>query len=368
MNTKKYILDRINSGPLFKHFERDYSVFFLSSMGDTHTVANQPKYGNGGLTFAMMTFKNNVCCYYRLEQDNEVYLKNIADNIAKDTSIKDEIFHNYSLACEKILGIYQQIEVQENFGKSFIENLSKTINQLIPYQILILHRTDSFVTAFEKTSEVPDEIYVIRKKYESAFGLFETRFELLCKKIVKKLEDVTVEDLKCLTALEIIELMEGGKRPSELIKKRKLLTIVNYLPNVEILTGPDTEVILQAIHDNESKYHPSENFTGEIKGKTVFGTGKVIGKCHVISDYDTIEELKEGEILVVPSTLPKYNNVYKRAKAIITDEGSVLAHASIFCREFKITGIVGTKIATKVLKDGDLVEVDADKGIVKIIK
>jgi len=52
----------------------------------------------------------------------------------------------------------------------------------------------------------------------------------------------------------------------------------------------------------------------------------------------------------------------------VTDEGGITCHAAIISRELKKPCIIGTKIATKVLKDGDLVEVDADKGIVKILK
>lgn len=363
------ILKKINSRPIFKHFERDYSVFFLYSIGNTHTITNQLKYGNDGLALAMMTFRNNISCYYRLEQDNEVYLKNIADNIAKDKSIKDEIFNGYTESCEKMKKLYEQIDTEESFESSFIEELSQTINKLIPYQILIMHRTDSFVKAFEETPEMPDEIYAIRKKYESVFGQFETKFEVLCKKIIdsRKL-DMTNADFKYLTAKDIIDGMKTGEKPMELIEERKSGVVINYLPQLEMITGSDAQNIFTAIRENEEKYHPVENFNNEIKGKTVFGTGKVTGKCHVITDYDKTEELQEGEILVAPSTLPKYNHIYKRAKAIITNEGGVLAHASIFCREFKIPGIVGTKIATDVIKTGDLIELDADKGIVKILK
>jgi len=57
-----------------------------------------------------------------------------------------------------------------------------------------------------------------------------------------------------------------------------------------------------------------------------------------------------------------------KASAFITDEGGITCHAAIVARELGKPCIIGTKIATKVLKDGDEVEVNADKGIVKIIK
>ncbi len=78
--------------------------------------------------------------------------------------------------------------------------------------------------------------------------------------------------------------------------------------------------------------------------------------------------MKKGDILVTGSTGPEMILACKKAGAIITEEGGITSHAALVSREFRIPCIIGTKIATKVLKDGDLVEVDAERGIVKIIK
>ena len=67
-------------------------------------------------------------------------------------------------------------------------------------------------------------------------------------------------------------------------------------------------------------------------------------------------------------TRPEFVHLMRTAKGIITDEGGIACHAAIVSRELGKPCIIGTKIATKVLKDGDLVEVDANKGIVKILK
>ena len=56
------------------------------------------------------------------------------------------------------------------------------------------------------------------------------------------------------------------------------------------------------------------------------------------------------------------------AEGILTARGGMTSHAAIVSRELGIPCIVGTRIATEVLKDGQLVEVDANKGIVRIIK
>lgn len=64
-------------------------------------------------------------------------------------------------------------------------------------------------------------------------------------------------------------------------------------------------------------------------------------------------------------TDPHFVPALSLTKAIITDNGGVLCHAAIVSRELKIPCVVGTRIATKVLKDGDYVEVDAVNGVVK---
>lgn len=75
-----------------------------------------------------------------------------------------------------------------------------------------------------------------------------------------------------------------------------------------------------------------------------------------------------GEVLVTKMTSAKFMVILEKIRAIITDDGGKLCHAAILAREFKIPCIVGTKIATKVFKNGDLVEVDAEKGIARILE
>lgn len=103
-----------------------------------------------------------------------------------------------------------------------------------------------------------------------------------------------------------------------------------------------------------------------LKGNIAY-SGVVKGKVKIIKSIKEIGKLKKGEILVASMTTPDMIIVIRHASAIITDEGGITCHAAIVSRELKKPCIVGTKIATKVLKDGDLVEVDADKGVVEII-
>lgn len=105
----------------------------------------------------------------------------------------------------------------------------------------------------------------------------------------------------------------------------------------------------------------------EING-SVACPGKIQGVVRVITSKNKISEVVNGDILVASMTTPEYLPAMKKAGAFVTDEGGITCHAAIVARELKKPCIIGTKIATQVLKDGDLVEVDADKGVVKIIK
>jgi pyruvate,water dikinase len=81
-----------------------------------------------------------------------------------------------------------------------------------------------------------------------------------------------------------------------------------------------------------------------------------------------VPDFKKGEILVSAMTMQNYMPAMKKASAFVTDEGGITCHASIVSREMKKPCVIGTKIATQTLKNGDYIEVDADNGIVKILK
>ena len=80
-----------------------------------------------------------------------------------------------------------------------------------------------------------------------------------------------------------------------------------------------------------------------------------------------LKKLGKGDILVSPATSPMMISGMKIAGAIVTDQGGLTCHAAIVSRELRVPCVIGTKIATKVFKDGDVVEVDANKGIVRKI-
>lgn len=102
----------------------------------------------------------------------------------------------------------------------------------------------------------------------------------------------------------------------------------------------------------------------ELKG-IIACSGRASGFARLIEPHVQNQKFEEGEILVTRMTTPDLMPLIKMAAAIVTDEGGMTCHAAIVARELKKPCIIGTKIATQVLKDGDEVEVDADNGIIR---
>ena len=102
----------------------------------------------------------------------------------------------------------------------------------------------------------------------------------------------------------------------------------------------------------------------ELKGMCA-SPGYAKGKAKILLGIQDIDKIKEGDILVACTTRPEHLRAMKKAAAFVVEEGGVTSHAAIVSREFGIPCVIGTKIATRVFKDGDLVEVDASAGIVR---
>lgn len=117
------------------------------------------------------------------------------------------------------------------------------------------------------------------------------------------------------------------------------------------------------------EYNPiisSKEVAGKIKG-TPASKGIVTGVAKVILGPSQFKNFKRGQILISEMTRPDFLPIMKIAKAIVTDEGGLTCHAAIVARELGIPCIVGTSKATTVIKDGQKIEVDANKGEVRVI-
>jgi len=137
------------------------------------------------------------------------------------------------------------------------------------------------------------------------------------------------------------------------------------------LPFPDNVFIVQA---RPETYWSSKQ--KEEKEEVKVGVGKILtrglpaspgiafGRARVILDVKEAKDFKKGDILVTRMTDPDWVPIMKIASAIVTDEGGMTSHAAIVSRELGIPAVVGTGNATKVIKDGQEITVDAIRGII----
>lgn len=167
------------------------------------------------------------------------------------------------------------------------------------------------------------------------------------------------EDLLYLSDKELQEIFTDKKQ--ELVKESKLrqkgwglVIIQNNAKYYNYLTVKEIE-------------EPEEIVPAGIKGFSAY-KGIVKGTAIIVNSIEDLEKVKEDNILITHMTTTNFVPILSKVSAIVTDEGGITCHAAIISRELQIPCIIGTRLATKAFRTGDLLEVDAYKGIVKKIK
>lgn len=226
-----------------------------------------------------------------------------------------------------------------------------------------------FTRQFEKNLFQVSRIFVYLKgsRMEICNGIFSF-LSLVLDKVSKE----TKYDKKYLYFLSIPELINYFK--SEEILSEKILKdrynysvweMLDYKDYKEIKIDAN-EIGKNIIKNRTIAEKFKINNTKFIKGSVAY-SGIVRGMVKIINSPDEMSKIKEGDIMVSVQTMPELLPAMRKASAFITDMGGIISHAAIVSRELKKPCVVGTRNATKILKDGDMVEVNANEGIVKII-
>ncbi len=186
-------------------------------------------------------------------------------------------------------------------------------------------------------------------------------YEPLLKEIGKRL-GLSLNQLRHLMPKEYKKaILKKQFNPDELNERFKLSIIVVINGKPKILLGKNALKFMKQLPS------PKEYNVSELEGSTAV-PGMVKGIAKIINLPEDMAKMNEGDVMVSYSTNPNLVPAMKKAGAIITDVGGVTCHAAIVSRELNIPCVIGTKIATKVLKDGDLIDVNANHGIIKVLK
>ncbi|OGL64805.1 hypothetical protein A3B21_03730 [Candidatus Uhrbacteria bacterium RIFCSPLOWO2_01_FULL_47_24] len=197
---------------------------------------------------------------------------------------------------------------------------------------------------------------------EHVYSDTESFFRGVMKKIGKK-EKYNSDYLTCLTQSEFEIYLQTNKLPKEKILQTRFESSVLYFENAKeiIATGKQTKNFEKII------FRKSIQGKREIKGVSAY-SGTAIGIARIVPDPHKVGTFSKGDILITGMTRPEFLPIMNKASAVVTDAGGILCHAAISARELKIPCIVGTQLASFIFHDGDKIRVDADSGIIKIIK
>ncbi len=175
---------------------------------------------------------------------------------------------------------------------------------------------------------------------------------------------ISLQQVRFLLPEELKKALLEKKVDAKLLDERhKFSVLISENDSSRVYVGEEAKRILE---EEVEKPELREELM-ELKGQCANpGVAKGVVK-QILSPSDMLK-MEKGNILVAQATNPDVVPAMKKAAGIITNTGGITCHAAIVSRELGIPCIVGTKIATDVLKDGMEVEMDASKGIVKIVR
>ncbi len=96
--------------------------------------------------------------------------------------------------------------------------------------------------------------------------------------------------------------------------------------------------------------------------------GRVTAPARVLNDPEDFSQMMHGDVLVAAITTPAWTPLFAMASAIVTDVGGPLSHGSIVAREYGIPAVLGTGVATRRIRSGQMIAVDGGQGIVEILR
>ena len=259
----------------------------------------------------------------------------------------------------------KNIDIKEKF-----ENINKVReNNDIEYnKILNKYKFTNKVKKLIKA--IRDFIFLRTYTTEYSDHLFYVGRNTIFREISNR-TNIGEQDLIMLEDKEISNILRNNgtmdKDIKEILESRKVGFAMIWLDGkIQTVFGNKSIEIQNKIADVYKTLDVEEKSKKVISG-SIANTGKIKGIARVLNEYKDIYKVKKGDIIVATMTTPDYVSAMEKASGFITDEGGITCHAAILSREFDVPCIVGTLNATKEIKNGQKIELDAYNGKVYIL-
>jgi pyruvate,water dikinase len=296
--------------------KRDYTEEFLAD------------YDEYMVLFGARGFKEIDIAAQRSYEDLPAFFNQLAHINTEDNRLLD-VKERRKKAYDKLLGIAKQ----EGFEKKFVKLATK-------YQETFGYREDPKFVIVLVTDQLRRVALILADQFvvEGRLANRDQIFDLTAAEISRAQRDSGFD-------------MMGARE--ENLAHYVLPTQVKNWPNIIDSRG-------KIIRDN------SKGEDGDIVGDPI-APGKVTGRAKVLhSPYE--KQLESGEILVTKATEPAWTPVFVNAAGVVLEVGGPLQHGAIIAREYGIPCVSGVADVQNLIKDGDLIEVDGSRGIVRILE
>ena len=317
----------------------------------------------------IFTIKDNTFYHFQIENDRLECSKKFLEKVNKNevdleqyTKEFKEIIQKYKIFLEKPIENKESILVLYKFYRQMLRYAYAAIDTIDVIETLDLEKREKFKAWAMQTRHLAEPLYKWgEQNYIPKYSEFLQKTELK-KYSIKQIQNIHYSEM--LDYLNLNKVLP----PPEILEERSTSFYIQGRP-IDIINIFQGESATQKFKEKQLFKITTKilQIGDTITGKTA-QVGTATGKVCIIKSRKDMQKFQTGDIIVAPMTDPSYLPIMKQAKAFLTDEGGTLCHAAIVARELKIPCIIGTKIATELLSDGDIIELDANNGIVTILE
>ncbi|MGE7602649.1 PEP-utilizing enzyme [Peribacillus sp. NPDC097675] len=362
-----YVYDLLE-GVMNKSLETDRALWMLSKVANESTVLSNcfASVPNEGLVSELQSSPDGQSFLLLIQDILETYGWRIANSheFSEETWVENP---EYALAV-----IAEYIKKDFNFDKEYAQVVEEREHKVTA--LLEKYPESDAKARFKQIHEWALAYWGVDEDHhfyidamlpaKARMVLLEIGTRLVEAKAIKENSDIFFLYLD-----ELVELVSNPIDITTKIVERKIVHERDSKKNVPQTYGvapqEETAPVIERIFGTRTAEvdEQEQSFKGYAASKGVH-----TGTVRIVRDQNDFSKVQKGDVLVCKTTLPPWTVLFSISGAVITDAGGILSHAGTVAREYKLPAVLGTRVATQMLQDGDTVRVDGTNGVVYIVK
>ena len=346
-------------------FTRDFSLW-INEIIRREYVNEFPKIWGRGLEDQLVHFDGRVSRWYRYADDYEALAEYVCRLDLSHPLFSVPVHKKFREMAEG-LKIFMRAagDGQDEYAR--LREFSRLFQEMYPVYTFSIFLAGAWRERF-LALHGPAGQTAVDLAYESRIlteGLIKLSDLYLLGQLAPKLAERGYPDVsaKLCTVAEVEEAFRSGRLPDQDILAERARGYFLWRGGIVPIAEPEAFLAQHSLELSTVIIGDGLSCQG-----TMACTGALVrAPAQVFFTTEEIKGFRPGSILVTPMTSVEYLSAMKQAAAIVTDEGGLTCHAAIVAREFNIPCVVGIRKVTQLVRDGDIIEVDAIEGFIKRI-